>query len=83
MLGLHNFSCALSVGSEDFFWVMYFIFCLSMINLHCHSVFSVSFLYLLVGPFESKRKLFAASNVRNFFEYSSEYIITTVLPLSA
>ena len=72
-----------SVGCEGFFWVRYFIFCLSMTELHFHSVFSVSFLYLLVGPFESKRKLFAAINVRNFFEYSSEYIITTVLPFSA
>ena len=81
MLGLCNFSCAFSVGSEVFFWVRYFIFCLS--KLHCHSVFSVSFFNLLVGSLECKRKLFTATNARNLFQYLSEYIITTVVPLSA
>jgi len=56
MLVLCNFSCAFSVGSEVFFWVMYFIFCLSMIKLHCHSVFSVRFFNFLVGSLEIKRK---------------------------
>ena len=39
MLGLFNFSCAFNVGGEGFFWVRYFIFGLSMIKLHCYSVF--------------------------------------------
>ena len=38
MLGLCNFSCAFSVGGEGFFWTRYFILCLSVIKLRCHSV---------------------------------------------
>jgi len=35
MLGLWYFICAFSVSGEGFFWIRYFIFCLSMIKLHC------------------------------------------------
>ena len=31
-LGLCNFNCAFSVGGDGFFWVRYFMLCLSMIN---------------------------------------------------
>jgi hypothetical protein len=77
ILGLCSFSCASSVGGEGFFWVRYFIFCLSMIKLHCN-VFCVSFLYLLVGSLDSGRKLLGCINVCTFLEYSSVFMITTV-----
>jgi hypothetical protein len=83
MLGLYNFSYAFSVGGEDFFWIRYFIFRLFMINLHCCNVFCISFWYLSVGSLESGRKLLVSINVCTFLEYSSEFMVTTVLPLSA
>jgi hypothetical protein len=46
MLGLCNFNCVFIIGSEGFFWVRYFIFCLFMIKLHCLIVYCMSFLYL-------------------------------------
>jgi len=38
MLGLCNFNCAFSIGSESLFWTRHFILCLPMIKLHCRSV---------------------------------------------
>jgi hypothetical protein len=82
MSGLCNFNCVFSVGREAFFWTRDFFFCLSMIKLHCCSVLCMSFLNFLVGSLENKRKLLAARNVCTFLEYSAEFIVIIVLPLS-
>jgi len=81
--GLGNFNCVFNVGREGFFWTRNFFFRLSIIKLHCCSVFCTSFVYLSVGTLESKRKLFAARNVCTFLEYSAEFIINAVLAFSA
>jgi hypothetical protein len=83
ILGLCSFSCPFSVGVDGFIWIRCFIFCLSMIKLHCCNVFCISFLYLSEGSLESGRKLLVFINVCTFLEYSSEFMITTVLPLFA
>jgi hypothetical protein len=66
ILGLCSFSCAFSVGCEGFFWIRYFIFCLSTTELHCCNVFCISFLYLSVGSLERGRKLLVCINVCTF-----------------
>jgi hypothetical protein len=71
-----------SVGGEGFFWIRYFIFCISMTNLHYCNVFCISLWYLSAGSLKSGRKLLVSINVCTFLEYSSEFMITTVLPLS-
>ena len=80
---LCNLSCALSMGGEGFFWVRYFICCLFIIRLHSCIVLCMSFWYLSVGSLGSVRKLLVVRNVSTFLEYSSEFMITMVLPLSA
>ena len=81
-LGLCNFNCAFSFGCDGFFWVRYFILCLSVIKLYFYN-FYMSFRHLFVGTFGSKRKLLAAINVCNLLEYEPDFIITNVLPVSA
>ena len=61
MLGLCSFSWDFSVGGNGFFWFRCFIFCLSMIKLHCCRVLCMGFWYLMVGSFWNKWKL----SVRN------------------
>jgi len=58
---LCSLSCALSTGGAGFFWVMYFIFRLSMIRWHC-IVFCISFWYLFVGSLVNVLKLLAVRN---------------------
>ena len=45
-------------------------------------MFCVSFRYLVVGSFWIRWKLLSVINVCNFLEYSSEFMITIVFPLS-
>ena len=60
------------------------LFCVCLL-LSCTVLvfFCKSFLYLLVGSLGNKRNLLAARNLCTFLEHASEFIITTVLPLSA
>ena len=83
MSDLCSFSWAFSVGGNGFFWFRYIIFFLSMIRFHCCNVFCMSFWYLSVGSFWSEWKLLFVRNVCTFLEYSSEFMITIVLPLLA
>jgi len=76
--GLCNFNCALSVGVEGCFWSRYFIFCLSVIKLHCCIVFCRSFWYLSVGFLGSARKYLPLEMYVLFLEYSSQVISTIV-----
>jgi hypothetical protein len=41
--GLCHFDCDFNVGGDGLFWSRGFIFCLSMVKLHCCIVFCSSF----------------------------------------
>ena len=63
ILGLCNFSRALSVGGDGFFWVRYLICFLSIILSHFSKVLCMVLWSLWVGLFVSVRKLFSERNV--------------------
>ena len=79
---LCNLSCALSMGG-GFFCVRNFICHLSIIRLHSCIVSCRSLWYLLAGPLGSVRKLLVVRKVCILLEYSSEFMNTVVLSLSA
>jgi len=80
---LCSFNCALCVGGDGFFCVRCFICLLSIIRLHSCIVLSICFWHLSVGSLVSVRQLLVVRNVCIISAYSSEFMITIVLPLSA
>jgi hypothetical protein len=75
LLGLCNFSCV-SVLGEGFFWIKYFILCLSMLVLHCWSVFVLDFV--------SVSRVFGTcvKNICTFRVYSLTFLTKIFLPVS-
>jgi hypothetical protein len=73
ILGLCSFSCAFSVGGEGFLSIRDFILCLSVIELHCCSVFCIRFFIYVGGIFgEWKGVVSLYKCVCTFIEYFSE-----------
>jgi len=81
--GLCSLIWALRLVGWGFFWVRYFFCILLMIRSLCCRVLAISFWYLSVGSFCSFWKLFSVRKLWTYLLYSSVYMVTHVLPLSA
>ena len=78
-----SFNWALRLGGAGYFCVRCFIWRLSVIRLQSCIALCIDFWDLSVGSLVSVLKLLAKRKELTFLEYSLEFIITMVFPLSA